>query len=355
MHIFIYILWFLLAFTHLFLIRYLFRNIKRKIYVDIIIIIVELFASLGCAFFVMLTSKGFIAIHPFVSALYIVLLMDPLAKIIYLIFLKIFKKNYNYKILSIISISFSILYLIYGIINMQVVSAKYVYVESSKLNNEYKIAFISDMHIGSSQSINISKNTINKIKKENPDFVFLGGDIIDSFTKKDEIIDVLNEFKKIDVPKYYIDGNHDKESKYYNTIFKECLNDNDIIIVKDEFVNLASDLTLLGRFDDEVKDRKNIDELINPYNDTFLICVDHQPFKFKDNCKAGVDLQLSGHTHAGQLFPLRMIYDIKVYAYGKYKYKNSILNVSSGASGWAIPFRTGEGSEFEIIKLKPKH
>ena len=354
MYIFIYVLWFLLALVIFLGVRFLLRNVKRKIYIDIIIIVVELFATLGCAFFVMLTSKRFGIFHPFVSALYIIIFMDFLARIIYLIILAISKKKYNYKTLSIFSISFSLLFLIFGIVNMQIVRPKHINIESNKINGNYKIAFISDMHIGSSQSINISKNTINKIKKENVDFIFLGGDIIDPYTKKEEMIEVLSEFKKIDVPKYYIYGNHDFELNFSIEEFKSCLDVNDIKILKDEFVSLNSELTLLGREDASRNDRVNIENLNNPYDNPYLIAIDHQPFKFKDNCKAKVDLQLSGHTHAGQLFPLRMIYDTQVYAYGKYKYNDSILNVSSGASGWLIPLRTEVGCEFEVINLKSK-
>ena len=353
MHIFVYVLWFLFAIINLILIRFFLRKLKRKLYIDIILIIVELLFSFGCAFFVMTTPNEFAIIDPLVSVIYIVTFMDSLARIIYLIFILISKKEYDFKYLSIITTILSIIFLIYGIVNMQVVSPKYIEIESLKLNNEYRVAFISDMHIGNSQSLEISKRTINKIKEANPDFVFLGGDIIDTLTKKDEISVVLNEFKNIDVPKYYINGNHDVESKYYDEL-KKCLIENDITIVRDEFISLAPDLTLLGREDYSVKERVSIDELVNPYEDTYLIALDHQPTTFKDNLKAGVDLQLSGHTHAGQLFPLRMIYDTKIYAYGKYEYNDSILNVSSGASGWLIPFRTEIGCHFEIINLKPK-
>lgn len=353
MYIFVYVLWFLFALFNLIIIRFLMRKLKRKLYINIILIIVEIVASIGCALFVMITPNEFAIIHPLLSVIYIITFMDTFARIIYLVFLSIAKKEYNYKHLSIITSFLSLIFLIYGIINMQLVTPKYINIESEKINNEYKVVFISDMHIGKSQSLSISKKTINKIKKTNPDFVFLGGDIIDTLTKKDEISKVLNEFKAIEARKYYIDGNHDVESKYYDEL-KQCLINNDITIVKDEFISLAPDLTLLGREDDSVKDRISIDELVNPYVDTFLIALDHQPFKFKDNCKAKVDLQLSGHTHAGQLFPLRMIYDTKTYAYGKYKYKDSILNVSSGASGWLIPFRTEIGCQFEVINLKSK-
>ena len=345
MYIFEYILWYIIAFLIFILIQFLFRKIIKKLWLRIIIILFELFLGIGLAYLIMTGPNWYI--QKFSSAFYIVLFCDPFAKIILL-----FKKEYKFKTYSLLSFFVCTIFLIYGIINMQIVSPKYLTFESNKLKNDYKIAFIADMHIGSSQSINISKKTINKIKNEKPDFIFLGGDIIDSYTKKEEMYEVLNEFKDFNNPIYYIYGNHDVELTFGDYELKKCLNDNNIIITKDEYVKLASDLTLLGREDDSISDRINIEKLKNPYDDTYLIALDHQPFKFLDNCKAKIDLQLSGHTHAGQLFPLRMIYDTRVYAYGTYYNGDAILNVSSGASGWLFPLRTEVGCQFEIINLK---
>lgn len=345
MYIFVYVLWYLLAFLIFILIKFLFRKIKRRLWLQIIIILVELFLGVLLAYLVMTGPIWYILI--FASAFYIILFIDPVAKIILL-----FKKEFKFKTYSLLSFILCTLFLIYGIINMQIVNPKYLSFESNKLKNDYKIAFVADMHIGSSQSINISKKTINKIKKENPDFIFLGGDIIDSYTKKEEMIEVLNEFKDFNNPIYFVYGNHDVELTFNASEFEKCLEDNNIKIIKDEYIKLASDLTLLGREDDSISDRIDIEELINPYDDTYVIALDHQPFKFIDNCKAKIDLQLSGHTHAGQLFPLRMIYDVRVPAYGTYYNENAILNVSSGASGWLFPLRTEVGCQYEIINLK---
>ena len=345
MYIFEYILWYLLAFLIIILIKFLFRKIKKRLWLQIIIILFELFLGVLLAYLIMTGPNWYI--QEFTSAFYIILFIDPVAKIILL-----FKKEYKFKTYSLLSFILCTLFLIYGIINMQIVNPKYLNFESNKLKHDYKIAFMADLHIGSSQSIDISKKTINKIKEENPDFIFLGGDIIDSYTKKEEMIEVLNEFKDFNNPIYFIYGNHDVELTFGASEFEKCLKDNNILIIKDEYVKLAADLTLLGREDDSISDRIDIEKLVNPYDDTYLIALDHQPFKFKDNCKAKIDLQLSGHTHAGQLFPLRMIYDTRIPAYGTYYNGDAILNVSSGASGWLFTLRTEVGCQFEIINLR---
>ena len=68
----------------------------------------------------------------------------------------------------------------------------------------------------------------------------------------------------------------------------------------------------------------------------------------------GADLQLSGHTHAGQFFPLKLLYPLFTPTYGEYEYDNGAkLIVSAGASGWRFPFRTEAHCSFEVVDLLP--
>ncbi|MBR3620138.1 MAG: hypothetical protein IKN56_01415 [Clostridia bacterium] len=65
-------------------------------------------------------------------------------------------------------------------------------------------------------------------------------------------------------------------------------------------------------------------------------------------------MQISGHTHAGQLFPLKFFYGlIGGYVYGDYEIDGSVMNVSAGACGWRMPFRTEAHCNYEVITLKP--
>ena len=164
---------------------------------------------------------------------------------------------------------------------------------------------------------------------------------------------VVKAFGEFETPVYFVYGNHELSGAIKIEDLNAELNANGIHIVVDEFVSLASDLTFLGREDMNSPLRKKPSELTNPYPSTFLLAADHQPFDFKNNSEIGIDLQLSGHTHAGQLFPLRWVYSFVVYSYGEYHYNNSILNVSSAAAGWQNPIRTEVGCQYEIITLKP--
>jgi len=75
----------------------------------------------------------------------------------------------------------------------------------------------------------------------------------------------------------------------------------------------------------------------------------------EDTAASGADLQLSGHTHAGQLFPLRLIYNLTGYdAYGFYQHGDTTTYVSAGASGWNFPFRTEAQCQYDVIEFQPE-
>jgi len=81
--------------------------------------------------------------------------------------------------------------------------------------------------------------------------------------------------------------------------------------------------------------------------------MDHQPFGLSEAMTNGVDLQLSGHTHHGQLWPLNLITDfIYEVSWGYARKGNTHYYVSSGASGWGPPVRTGSRTEIVNIKIR---
>ena len=83
--------------------------------------------------------------------------------------------------------------------------------------------------------------------------------------------------------------------------------------------------------------------------------MDHQPKNLIDTEKQGIDLQVSGHTHKGQLFPASFITN-RIYEldYGYLKKNNSKIIVSSGYGTWGPPIRLGSRSEIVEINLKFK-
>lgn len=87
----------------------------------------------------------------------------------------------------------------------------------------------------------------------------------------------------------------------------------------------------------------------------YVITVDHSPLQFDENAAINADLQLSGHIHAAQLFPLRLLYLIALdEVYGDYRFDETTdIYVSSGMSGWGFPLRSEAACNYEVIELIP--
>jgi predicted MPP superfamily phosphohydrolase len=226
--------------------------------------------------------------------------------------------------------------------------------------NSMKIVFASDIHLGMSIGRERLKEMIDKINSLNPNLVLLGGDIIDGdavpFIKES----MGEEFKRLkpDLGLYGILGNHE----YYGRSLQEnitALKDSGINMLIDEKVLINEAFYIIGRDDrsgnrNPERKRKSLSELMKDINyDKPIILLDHQPFELIDASSNFVDLQLSGHTHNGQFWPINLItksiYEID---WGqKIKDKTNII-VSCGAGTWGPQIRLGSYSEIVEINIK---
>jgi len=360
-----WILWFVLALILVSAIQFFLR--KKNIKTAVRFVLIAIKAILGIVFAVLVLAGPvvFRPAQPLMIALYAVLLPDALADLIYTVFCLVKKKEHSFKTEKIIGLALGILFFVYGTVNMQVVKPYYHTFTSDLLQSEHKIVFVSDIHVGSVQPFSVISKEISDIKKENPECIILGGDITDDYTTREETEEIYRLFGSCGIPVYYLHGNHDRQKhaqyangrQYTAEELEGILSENGITVLKDDYVLLDDEIMLLGREDiSESEKRVNASALSekNPDKSRYLIVADHQPFEFEDNCAAGANLQLSGHTHAGQLFPLKALYSVIGYCHGEFNYKNSAMVVSSGAGGWRVPFRTDSHCYYEVISLKPE-
>ena len=227
---------------------------------------------------------------------------------------------------------------------------------------EFRIAAVSDIHLGSVIRKRSMKKLSTILKTLNPDLVLLLGDIVDG-----EIGPVLRDdlLRYFTCPKcndglYAITGNHEFIGGAKRTI--PYIESKGIRILKDEIVTLDGGIQLVGRLDRDSrrffeKDRMPLNDLMkNADTSKPVILLDHQPFNLADSEKEGVDLQLSGHTHNGQMWPLnyvtRGIYEL---SYGYLKRGNTQYIVSSGFGLWGPRIRSGSRSEVLLINIKFKY
>jgi predicted MPP superfamily phosphohydrolase len=264
---------------------------------------------------------------------------------------------------SFISVLFlSSLLIIGGFINALIPVTREYNIKINKSAGEIKtlrIAAVSDIHLGSI----IRKRSIKKLsailKDLKPDMVLLLGDIVDGEigpVLRGDLLQYFTSPKSID-GLFAITGNHEFIGGADKTI--PYIESKGIRVLKDEVVTLEGGIQLIGRIDRDSfrfyrKERLSLGELIKQADTAKpVILLDHQPFHLNETAKYGIDLQLSGHTHNGQMWPLNyvtsMIYEL---SYGYLKKKNTHFIVSSGYGLWGPRVRSGSRSEILIINIK---
>jgi len=224
---------------------------------------------------------------------------------------------------------------------------------------EVTIVMASDIHLGTiigPRRVEKLVNTINGLK---PDIVLLVGDVVDEDLKPVIRQNLGESLRKISAPLgvYGIMGNHEyiggaeAAAKY--------LGEHGITMLRDKVVDIKGMFYLAGREDRSSnsfagRKRLTLDSLLSGLDRSRpIVLMDHQPFKLEEAEKQHVTLQLSGHTHNGQLWPLNYIIDaIYELGMGYKKIGDTHFYVSPGYGSWGPPVRTGHRPEIALIKLK---
>ena len=211
---------------------------------------------------------------------------------------------------------------------------------------------ISDVHIGPVRKLGFIKKMVDKIIDLNPDIVFITGDLFDGSSNLAD--DILNDFNRIEVPVLFVLGNHDHyhggdeisnfvKSTYINILNNEVVNFRGLQIVGVPF-------SWGSEYLPDVLDKIDFDK------DKPTILLYHVPVEFKEVKKAGVDLYISGHTHAGQFFPFTHLIKIAYpHSRGLYEDQGSYLYVSHGTGTLGPPMRLCSRSEITLINLSVRN
>lgn len=236
-----------------------------------------------------------------------------------------------------------------------------------KIKKEFKdeilnVVLISDIHLGEIIGNSRINDIVSKVNGLSPDVVLIAGDLIDSSIKPFEDANMASELGKIK-SKYGIFfslGNHDlfdnNVDKLTALLEKEgivVLRDNHTLI-NESFYIVGRDDISISRFKDKRKDLKDIIKDIDKSKP--IIVIDHNPSSINESLEAMVDLQVSGHTHKGQMIPFNFITKTifeNHYGYMKKETLNTI--VSSGFGTWGPPIRIGSRSEIVNIHLTGKN
>ena len=224
-----------------------------------------------------------------------------------------------------------------------------------KIEKPIKIAMISDLHLGTFFG-NGQLEKLNKIiEEEKPDAIVIAGDIMDDDMVMYKKRNMGETFSKLSAPLgvYATMGNHDRAAQE----IVEEISKTGIRPLFDESVNLTDDVILVGRKDRSVsKNRLATEDLLkNVDTSKTTVLVDHQPDAIDHHSTLPIDVQLSGHTHRGQIWPINYITD-RIYTldHGYAKINNKHFFTSSGYGFWGPPFKTTAQSEVWMITIEGK-
>jgi len=219
------------------------------------------------------------------------------------------------------------------------------------------VVMISDVHLSSIYRNSHLKKIVARINRLKPDLVLLPGDIVDMDVSRQEEDKMIVTLREIRAPLgvFAVTGNHE----YYGGVAKnvEYLGKAGVRVLQDEVIKLDQAFYLVGRKDPSATRfhdvRLRLDQVMQGVDKSLpVILMDHEPFHLEEAEHNGVDLQVSGHTHAGQLFPISLI-NKAMYEqnWGYWRRGKTQYYISCGVGTWGMPVRTAGISEIVQIKI----
>jgi uncharacterized protein len=216
----------------------------------------------------------------------------------------------------------------------------------------YTIAHLTDVHIGSTIGREFAEQIVERVNALRPDLIVITGDLVDG--RLSELLPHIEPLRKLRARDgvFAVTGNHE----YYWNVepWLEHLRSLGIRILRNEHVTIAGAFELAGT--DDSTAHEDVERAVNGCDPSLpVVLLAHHPRTIAKATQAGVALQLSGHTHGGQLLPwgwLARIWDPKVA--GLARFGRTWLYVGEGTGYWGPPLRVGTRCEIGAITLTPE-
>jgi predicted MPP superfamily phosphohydrolase len=249
-----------------------------------------------------------------------------------------------------------------GFVNvMRAVAVKRVTVSLAKLPasaSGYRIALISDVHVGPTIGRQFLESVVRRINALKPDLIAIAGDLVDGrVAELKDLVSPLEDLRAKDGV-FFVTGNHEYYSgvdewlAFLPTLGVKVLRNERLAIGGERGFDLAGveDLSAHG-FPGHAADLPRA--LAGRDSSRALVLLAHQPKAILEAAQHGVDLQLSGHTHGGQLFPWKYAVGLdQPYVVGLHEHGDAKIYVSCGTGYWGPPMRVGAPAEITEITLE---
>ncbi len=219
-----------------------------------------------------------------------------------------------------------------------------------------RVAVASDLHVGLLVMNQWLADIIGTVNSTGPDVVLLVGDIVDSDVTRAQEEDLSGQLGKLSAPMgvFAVLGNHEFYSGAKEAA--RSFTEGDVTVLRDRSVVIDGAFTLVGR-DDRTASllgaaRRPLVAVEGVGGNLPVIVMDHTPKDLREAEEAGVALQVSGHTHRGQLWPFNLITS-RVFEqdWGFLKKGGTLFYVSCGVGVWGPPIRTSSRPEVVVLNI----
>jgi len=224
----------------------------------------------------------------------------------------------------------------------------------------FRIVQFSDLHVGPTIKNGFVKTVVDQINDLKADMIAFTGDLVDGSVEN--LHSDVEPLKKLSAPfgKYFVTGNHE----YYSGALAWCEEaknlDFDVLNNENRIISKENDKVVLAGITDfsggnHIAEHKSDPgkAIINIDQTLVKILLAHQPRSIYEASRTGYDLQISGHTHGGQIIPWHFLTRLaQPYMSGLHKHKNTWIYVNQGTGYWGPPVRVGARSEITVLHLK---
>lgn len=261
------------------------------------------------------------------------------------------------------TLGLSAILVVFSIVNSYRIKTREHDVVLAGLNTGMKAMHWSDVHLGHFRGKNFLQKIVDKTNAQKPDLVLLTGDLFDGRIRLNK--ESLAPLKDLQAPLFFVEGNHDKYTGVSDV--KTLLRNMGVYVLENEIKEWGG-LQIIGlnhmRADSNTRNihvgangttiSSTLDSL-KPDPNRSSILMHHSPDGVEYASKHGIDLYLSGHTHAGQIWPVKYIAAMMFrFNEGMHQFKNTKLYVSHGTGTFGPPMRLGTQSEISLFRLKPQ-
>ena len=215
-----------------------------------------------------------------------------------------------------------------------------------------RIVMTSDWHLGYHNRRRELARWVDLINAERPDLILIAGDLIDHHIHPLLAEGMDQELRRLSAPVYACLGNHEYLSGEPRA--EKFLRDAGVRLLRDSVAHVGP-IDVIGRDDRSNPGRRPLTSLMADVRPgAYTILLDHQPYHLEEAEAAGVDFELAGHTHHGQVWPGNWITDaLYECAFGEHRRGRTRYYVSSGLGIWGAKFRIATRSEYVVATLKP--